>query len=246
MDALLLVPNQYVHLDDINLAYRHPLRVGYMRPELIEPSLLETSGCFPRHLDVSDARAQQAAFHIHSRWLLVSAAGSGSGWHVDPWNTSAWNALLHGKKRWALYPPSVSGLPAGVAGSSPHAFFHNVLPGLPEAERPLQCVLEAGETMLLPSGWWHTVLNLSPTIAITENRVDAANREEVIAEMRSSDPTSESGRRAASLCEAEAAKPWPFDRGTYPRDCDERLKPAWPHGQPDMMECITKLEECQA
>ena len=30
------------------------------------------------------------------RWLLVSGPGSGSGWHVDPWNSSAWNLLLHG------------------------------------------------------------------------------------------------------------------------------------------------------
>ena len=116
---------------------------------------MQTSRCFPRHRDVSNARAQQAAFHIHSRWLLVSSTGSGSGWHIDPWNTSAWNALLHGRKRWALYPPSVSGLPAGVAESSPHDFFTKVLPSLPKEERPMQCILEAGETMLLPSGWWH-------------------------------------------------------------------------------------------
>jgi hypothetical protein len=51
------------------------------------------------------------------------------------------------------------------------------------------------------------VLNLSPTIAITENRVDDANREAVLHEMRSVDPTSDSGRRAAKMCRAETAKP---------------------------------------
>ena len=85
----------------------------------------------------------------------MSAADSGSGWHIDPWNTSAWNALLHGRKRWALYPPSVSGLPPGVADASPKDFFGRVLHALPAADRPLQCVLEKGETIFLPSGWWH-------------------------------------------------------------------------------------------
>jgi hypothetical protein len=39
------------------------------------------------------------------RWLLVGAAGAGFTCHVDPHGTCAWNALLVGKKRWAMLPP---------------------------------------------------------------------------------------------------------------------------------------------
>lgn len=237
--------NQYINLDDINLAYRQPLTVGYLPPDLVQRSLLETAQCFPSKSDYTNATAQQAAFHIHSRWLLVSAAGSGSGWHIDPWNTSAWNALLHGRKRWALYPPGIDGLPLGVAEASPADFFGKVLGTLSASERPQECVLEEGETMLLPSGWWHTVLNLTPTLAITENRVDDANREAVIEELRSVDSTSMSGKRAARMCNAEGAKLVPFDRGTYPRDCDQRLRSGHPPN-PEIMECIGKLEACAA
>jgi len=46
------------------------------------------------------------------RWLIVGPERSGASWHVDPALTSAWNTLLCGRKRWALYPPGK--VPLGV------------------------------------------------------------------------------------------------------------------------------------
>jgi hypothetical protein len=47
------------------------------------------------------------------RWLLFGGKGGGSGWHFDPFNTSAWNVIHSGgSKRWALYPSST--LPPGL------------------------------------------------------------------------------------------------------------------------------------
>ena len=40
-------------------------------------------------------------------WILVAGQGTSTAWHVDQFNSSAWNTVLHGSKRWSLAPPSL-------------------------------------------------------------------------------------------------------------------------------------------
>ncbi|ETV86432.1 hypothetical protein, variant [Aphanomyces astaci] len=116
------------------------------------------------------------------RWLVVGPARSGASWHVDPAKTSAWNALLVGRKRWAMYPPGRC--PPGVTlldedtaspGTSSLDWFLHVYPTLSDDDRPLEIVQEAGDVISVPSGWWHVVLNLEFSIAVTQNVVDSHN-----------------------------------------------------------------------
>jgi hypothetical protein len=119
------------------------------------------------------------------RWTVMGPERSGAPWHTDPARTSAWNALVRGRKRWALYPPNSP--PPGIAVgkndkgretalnmTSLHWYLH-VYPTLPPHQRPIEVVQEDGDVIYVPSGWWHLVLNLEETIAVTQNFVDSHN-----------------------------------------------------------------------
>ncbi|TPX48699.1 hypothetical protein SeLEV6574_g01897 [Synchytrium endobioticum] len=111
-------------------------------------------------------------------WLIVGPARSGSTFHVDPNCTSAYNAVIRGAKKWLLYPPGT--IPPGVFVSddgsevtSPLSvtewFVNFYTQAINSAVKPLECVCRAGEVLFVPHGWFHLVINLEPSIAITSN-----------------------------------------------------------------------------
>ncbi|TVU46770.1 hypothetical protein EJB05_06329 [Eragrostis curvula] len=128
------------------------------------------------------------------RWLIIGPERSGASWHVDPGLTSAWNTLLCGRKRWALYPPGrvpggvtvhVSDEDGDVDIETPTSlqWWLDIYPHLAEHEKPLECTQLPGETIFVPSGWWHCVLNLETTVAVTQNFVNQSNFEYVCLDM---------------------------------------------------------------
>ena len=112
------------------------------------------------------------------RWFLVGPRRSGTTLHVDPLGTSAWNTSLVGRKRWILFPPGTSksvakGLDVIKKGEDDEAinYFVDLVPRI-RAKHPevqiMEFVQEAGDTVFVPGGWWHAVINLDNTIAITQ------------------------------------------------------------------------------
>ncbi|KAJ4978442.1 hypothetical protein NE237_009222 [Protea cynaroides] len=118
------------------------------------------------------------------RWVIIGPAGSGSSFHIDPNSTSAWNAVIKGSKKWVLFPPDV--VPPGVHPSPDGAevacpvsiieWFMNFYGATRNwRKRPIECVCKAGEVIFVPNGWWHLVINLEESIAITQNYVSRRN-----------------------------------------------------------------------
>ncbi|KAK4628926.1 F-box protein [Fulvia fulva] len=116
------------------------------------------------------------------RWLIVGPDRSGSTFHKDPNATSAWNAVLKGSKYWIMFPSSPSlPPPPGVFVSedqsevtSPLSIAEWLLGFHAEARKTPGCkegICGEGEVLYVPSGWYHLVLNLEASIAITQNLV---------------------------------------------------------------------------
>jgi len=125
--------------------------------------------------DLYNLNEKTREFYPNYRHLIIGAERTGTNLHVDPKCTGAWNTLLEGHKKWAIFPPGTEEKYLKTLGTSDYAkmpatyWWQDIVPQLSSAEGMIECVQGPGETIFVPAGWWHTVLNLDFTIAITEN-----------------------------------------------------------------------------
>jgi histone arginine demethylase JMJD6 len=92
--------------------------------------------------------------------------------------TSAWVALVEGLKLWCLFPRGTEGGKIGVRDGETGVqvsssiwfkdYFWKFLEG-DMGERPHVVLQRPGETVYVPSGWYHLVLNLEHSTAVTHN-----------------------------------------------------------------------------
>lgn len=142
-----------------------------------------------------DLFTQLRAQRPHHRWLILGPARSGSTFHKDPNATCAWNAVLRGAKYWIMFP-SGSSLPPppGVYVSrdqaeitAPLSIAEWLLTFHAEARRTPGCkegICRAGEVLYVPAGWYHLVLNLEESLALTQTFVPRAQLGGVLSFLR--------------------------------------------------------------
>ncbi|KAF2281256.1 F-box domain-containing protein [Westerdykella ornata] len=129
------------------------------------------------------------------RWMIMGPKRSGSTFHKDPNATCAWNGVLTGSKYWLMFPSSPSlPPPPGVILSEDHSEITSPL-SIAEylltfhalARRTPGCregVCYAGEVLHVPSGWFHLVLNLEDSLALTQNFVPKKRLSDVLGFLR--------------------------------------------------------------
>lgn len=122
----------------------------------------------------------------HYRWLILGPKHSGSSFHKDPNATSAWNACVRGSKKWILFPPDSpppgvhptedgSDVTAPLSVLEWYLNFYDIARGEGARVGAVECIVREGELVFVPSGWWHCVINLEWSAAVTQNYVSSVN-----------------------------------------------------------------------
>jgi hypothetical protein len=114
--------------------------------------------------------------------------------HIDPLNTNAWNTVIAGRKVWILFPPNTP--EAIVKGKQFWAdedldpdienegvgWYDRVYPKLRawimangNKYGLREFIQYPGETIFVPGSWWHFVINLDDTWAMTQNYTNMSN-----------------------------------------------------------------------
>jgi len=78
----------------------------------------------------------------------------------------SWCGLVHGHKRWWLYPPHKTPPGGPFPSFEQNEWVDSVLPKLTPRHRPLQCEHKAGTILYVPEGWYHAVTNVEPSVAV--------------------------------------------------------------------------------
>src|SRR5262245_1832452 len=109
----------------------------------------------------------------HYTAIYIGPEGSLSSLHRDYWSTHAYLAQIRGRKRAILFSPEDSNFLYGG----------QVDPEKPDFERfPLfahatayECIIEPGDTLLIPADWLHHVRGLEKSITVSHNFFNDSN-----------------------------------------------------------------------
>ena len=127
-------------------------------------------GPFPALAASCRARAHSAPRPPQNEQFVLGPRHSGAPLHF---HGPAWNALMTGRKRWVLLPPSEARYSREPAAS----WFAETWPALRselDARNAsyVEFAQEAGDIVVAPEHWAHAVLNLADSLAVAVEMVN--------------------------------------------------------------------------
>mmetsp|Transcript_13125 Transcript_13125/g.29580 ORF Transcript_13125/g.29580 Transcript_13125/m.29580 type:complete len:489 (+) Transcript_13125:343-1809(+) len=184
-DAELVTLDEFCHrLDSGESLYLYDLSLPLQLPLLLEHIKL------PRYF--THCRLQQTRLrHCFDRsWptLFIGAKGTHSRLHVDQWHGHFWMTVVSGSKHWSVWHPD----DAHLLSPTTHGGVHPTFPDLAELEassgfaaaRRLDFTLHEGETLFIPGGSPHFVVNAEDSTAVAGNFLDESNFDAALADLR--------------------------------------------------------------
>ncbi|KAI9314843.1 hypothetical protein BX666DRAFT_1964004 [Dichotomocladium elegans] len=113
------------------------------------------------------------------RFVYIGGDATFTPIHADVYRSYSWSSNICGIKKWTLFPPGeekflkdkLNNYCYDIRSVDPVRF--------PEADKARRIVLyqRDGETLFVPSGWFHQVENIGMTISINQNWSNACNLE---------------------------------------------------------------------
>ena len=107
------------------------------------------------------------------KYCLMSVAGCYTDFHIDFGGTSVWYHILKGGKIFWLIPPTESNLALferwTLSGSQGDTFLGDIVPKCQRIE------LEAGNSLMIPSGWIHAVYTPKDSLVFGGNFLNSFN-----------------------------------------------------------------------
>ncbi len=124
--------------------------------------------------------------------IYIGGVGGGFPFlHYDLYHTHAFLSQIYGRKLFILYSPdqarflypnpktpNQSMVDVGNPDLAKYPLFSNAT--------PTKFILEAGETVFVPAGWWHTTRMLSASITVSINHANESNWANVVNDLRES------------------------------------------------------------
>ncbi|OSC97125.1 Clavaminate synthase-like protein [Trametes coccinea BRFM310] len=149
------------------------------------PSQLRTYSAFYTTPDIFRDDWMNAYYSAHTeddfRFVYVGAAGTFTPLHRDVYTSYSWSTNVCGRKRWWLFPPEHTNFLLRKGGEEHLETAYDVRQVDPELypnfsqAQPLIIEQESGQTIFVPSGWYHQVENLTDCISINHNWCNAVN-----------------------------------------------------------------------
>jgi len=152
------------------------------------------------------------ALNLSLTKVFLGPAGTVSRLHHDTYATHVWLSQIRGRKQFICYHPDDTphlhahaeddGCEGRTSLFDPSAPDYAAFPDARRA-RAFSVVVEEGETVVLPSRWWHWAKSLTPSVTLMRNFVNDVNMADYMRIQKAS--LEARGARPPGTCGAPAA-----------------------------------------